>query len=100
VKVFVGAGAGSGPDVILRLVADRLSKRWGQPLIVENRPGAGGIPGTLAAARAPADGYNFLFGLGSALAMNQFLYKALPFDPEKDFIYSRGRWGHPNGNCG
>lgn len=85
VKFFVGAAPGSGPDVILRLVADRLSKRWGQAAIVDNKPGAGGIPGTLAAAHAPADGYNFLFGLGSALAMNQFLYKSLPFDPEKDF---------------
>lgn len=85
VKFFVGSAAASGPDVVLRLVADRLSKRLGQPVVVENRPGAGGIPGTVAAAHAPADGHHFLFGLGSALAMNQFLYKSLPYDPEKDF---------------
>ncbi|MES2412614.1 MAG: tripartite tricarboxylate transporter substrate binding protein [Pseudomonadota bacterium] len=86
VKFFVGSAPGSGPDVILRLVTDRLSKRLGQPVVIDNRPGAGGIPGTVAAARSPADGYNFFLGLGSALAMNQFLYKTLPYDPEKDFV--------------
>jgi tripartite-type tricarboxylate transporter receptor subunit TctC len=85
VRFFVGAGPGSAPDVVLRLVADRLSRRWSQPVVVENKPGAGGILGTTTAANAPADGYNFLFGLGSALAMNQFLYKSLPYNPEKDF---------------
>jgi len=85
VRFFVGAGAGSAPDVVLRLIADRLSRRWGQPVVVENKPGAGGILGTTTAANATAGGYNFLFGLGSALAMNQFLYKSLPYDPEKDF---------------
>lgn len=85
VRFFVGSGPGAGPDVILRMLADRLSKVWGQPVIVENRPGAGGIVGTAAVAQAAPDGYTFLFGLGSALAMNQFLFKSLPFDPEKDF---------------
>lgn len=85
VRFIVGAGAGSAPDVILRLLADRLSKTWGQPVVVENRPGAGGIAATTAVAQTAPDGYTFLFGLGSALAMNQFLYRSLPFDPEKDF---------------
>jgi tripartite-type tricarboxylate transporter receptor subunit TctC len=86
VRFFVGAGPGSAPDVILRLVADRLTRRWGHTVVVENKPGAGGILGTTTAANAPPDGYNFLFGLGSALAMNQFLYKSLPYNPEKDFV--------------
>ncbi len=86
VKFFIGSAPGSGPDVNLRLLSDRLSKMWGQSVVIENRPGAGGIAGTAAAASAPADGYNFLYGLTSALAMNQYLLKSMPFDPEKDLV--------------
>jgi tripartite-type tricarboxylate transporter receptor subunit TctC len=85
VRFFVAGAAGSAPDIIARLIGEGLSKIWGQPVIVDNRPGAAGNVGTAAAANAPADGYNILFGQAAPLALNQHTFKSLPFDPEKDF---------------
>ena len=86
VKFFVAGAAGSAPDIIARLIGDGLSKIWGQQVIVDNRPGAAGNLGTAAAAKAPADGYNILFGQAAPLALNQHTFQSLPFDPEKDFV--------------
>src|SRR5262249_9223590 len=69
-----------------RIIGEQLSKVWGQQIIVDNRTGAAGNVGTSAAAKAPADGYNILFGQAAPLALNQFTFKSLPFDPEKDFM--------------
>lgn len=85
VKFFVAGASGSAPDVIARLIGERLAAIWGQQVIVDNRPGAAGNLGTAAAAKAPADGYNILFGQAAPLAMNQLTFKTLPFDAEKDF---------------
>jgi tripartite-type tricarboxylate transporter receptor subunit TctC len=84
VKFYVAGAAGSAPDIIARLVGDGLSKIWGQQVIVDNRPGAAGNVGTAAAAKAPADGYNILFGQAAPIALNQHTFKSLAFDPEKD----------------
>ena len=86
VKFYVAGAAGSAPDIIARLIGENLSKMWGQQVIVDNRPGAAGNVGTAAAAKAPADGYNILFGQAAPLALNQHTFKSLPFDPEKDFV--------------
>ena len=86
VKFYVAGGAGSAPDIIARLIGDGLSKIWGQQVIVDNRPGAAGNLGTAAAAKAPADGYNFLFGQAAPLALNQHTFKSLDFDAAKDFV--------------
>ncbi len=86
VKIIVAGAPGSAPDVISRLIGDRLSQKWGQQFVVDNRIGAAGNLGTAAAAQAPADGYNFLFGQASPLAMNRLTFKTLNFDPEKDFV--------------
>ncbi len=86
VKFFVAGAAGSAPDIIARLVGDGLTKIWGQQVIVDNRPGAAGNTGTAAAAKAPGDGYNFLFGQAAPLALNQHTFKSLDFDVEKDFV--------------
>jgi len=86
VKFYVAGAAGSAPDIIARLIGDGLSKIWGQQVIVDNRPGAAGNLGTAAAAKAPADGYNILFGQAAPLALNQYTFQSLPFDPEKDFV--------------
>lgn len=86
VKFFVAGAAGSAPDIIARLIGERLTQIWGQQVIVDNRPGAAGNLGTAAAAKAPADGYNILFGQAAPLALNQLTFKTLPFDAEKDFV--------------
>lgn len=86
VKIIVAGAPGSAPDVIARLIGDRLSQKWGQQFVVDNRPGAAGNLGTAAAAQAPADGYNFLFGQAAPLAMNRLTFKTLNFDPERDFV--------------
>src|SRR5262245_17440175 len=86
VRILVGQGAGGGQDIIARYLADRLGAALGQQIIIENRPGAAGIIGTQAAARALPDGYTFLVGSSAALASNPFTVKSLPYDPVKDFV--------------
>ena len=85
VKFVVPFGPGIGIDVMSRTVADRLSKKIGQPVIVENIPGAGNILGAQAVARAAPDGYTFLFTGPSPVVTNIFLFKTLPYDPYRDF---------------
>lgn len=68
-----------------RLIGEKLAQRLGQPVIVDNRTGAGGILGTDAVAKAAPDGYTLLFSLGTSLLNNQFLYKKLPYDTLRDF---------------
>lgn len=77
--------AATTPDVVSRVLAEGLAKELGQPVIVDNRGGAGGIIGTTMVARAPADGYMLLMGSVSTHAVNKALYKTLPYDPVKDF---------------
>jgi len=77
--------AGGAGDVISRLVADRLQARLGQPVVVDNRPGAGTNIGMAIVARAPADGYTIGLASIAANAANKWLYRSLPFDPERDF---------------
>lgn len=85
IRLIVPFAAGGGNDTVARLVGDSLAKRLGQAVVVDNRPGAGGVVGAEAAARAPADGYTlFLGGVGSH-AINPNLHKDLPYDPIKDF---------------
>lgn len=86
VRFFVAGNAGSAPDIIARLIGERLAQIWGEQVIVDNRVGAAGNVGTAAAAKAPADGYNILFGQAAPLALNQYTFKSLDFDPEKDFV--------------
>ncbi|HEV7264942.1 MAG TPA: tripartite tricarboxylate transporter substrate binding protein [Falsiroseomonas sp.] len=77
--------AGGAGDVISRLVADRLGARLGQPVLVDSRPGAGTNIGMTIVARAPADGYTMGLATIAANAANKWLYRTMPFDPEKDF---------------
>jgi tripartite-type tricarboxylate transporter receptor subunit TctC len=79
---FVG---GSASDVVSRILLDRMSRSMGQPIIVENRAGAGGSVGSAAAARAAPDGYTLLGGGSGPVAANKWLYKDLGYDPETDF---------------
>jgi len=81
IKVIVSAPPGGGLDIVARVVADQLAKRWGQPFVVENRPGAGGNLGAEAAALAEPDGYTLLAAQPAPLTTNVVLYKKLNFDP-------------------
>jgi tripartite-type tricarboxylate transporter receptor subunit TctC len=78
--------AGGLADVLARAVGDGLSRSLGQPVIVENRAGAGGNIGAEIVARSAPDGYTLLMTSAGILSANQFLYAKMPFDPEKDFI--------------
>ena len=81
VKIIVSAPPGGGLDIAARVVADRLAKLWGQPFVVENRPGAGGNLGTEAVALAEPDGYTLLAAQPAPLTTNVVMYKKLNFDP-------------------
>ena len=81
VRIVVPYGAGSSPDVIARIMAEKLSPRLGQPVIIENRAGAGGNNGTGAVAKAAGDGYTFVISTNGPLVYNTVLYKKLPYDP-------------------
>ncbi len=85
VRTIVAVGAGGTGDVFMRVLAQELTKVWGQPVIVEDRPGAASNIGARACAEAPPDGYTLCVLPGEPLAYNQFLYKSLGFDPEKGF---------------
>ena len=83
VRWIVAAGPGSSPDIVARLVGQRLSERLGQPIIVDNRPGGGGNIGTQAVVNAPPDGYTLLF-VTNANAINATLYDKLNFNFIRD----------------
>ena len=86
IKIVVPQPPGGGFDIVARILADRLSPLLGQPLVVENRTGAGTLVGTEAAAKAPPDGYTLLLGGLSNIALNPDLYAKLNYDPLKDFV--------------
>jgi tripartite-type tricarboxylate transporter receptor subunit TctC len=77
--------AGTGPDLLARLLGEELRQRWNHPVIVENKPGASGNIGTLAAARAAPDGQTLLVTVNT-FVMNASLYRAIPYDPETSFV--------------
>jgi tripartite-type tricarboxylate transporter receptor subunit TctC len=85
IKIVVPFPAGGPSDVLARLIGQKMSEDWGQPVIVDNRPGGNTVIGALAVTKAPADGYTLLMAIDSTLVMNQFLYKSLPYDPFNDF---------------
>jgi len=83
VRLISPYAPGGGNDIVSRIVAEQLSKLWGQSVIVENRPGAGGNIGTNIVAKAAPDGYTLVMG-SLSYAINASLYSSLPFDPVKD----------------
>jgi tripartite-type tricarboxylate transporter receptor subunit TctC len=84
VRMIVPWAPGGTTDILGRVIAQKMSEKWGQPVLVENRGGAAGNIGTEAAARSPADGYTLVLGTMSSHAMNQFLYDKMSFDPVAD----------------
>jgi tripartite-type tricarboxylate transporter receptor subunit TctC len=86
IRFVVTQAAGGTPDIIARLIAEKLGKALGQQVVVENRPGAGNVIGAQAVARSAPDGYTFLFATAAALVTNPHTFKSLPYDAEKDFV--------------
>jgi tripartite-type tricarboxylate transporter receptor subunit TctC len=85
ITAIIPFAGGSASDVVSRILFERMSKSMGQPIVVENRPGAGGNTGTADAAHATPDGYTILGGGSGPVAANVTLYKQLDYDPQKDF---------------
>ena len=86
IKMIVPFAAGGTTDVMARIVAERLGARLGRPVIIENVAGAGGNSGATLAAKAPADGYTILMATPGQAAMNQFMYKRMPYDTATAFV--------------
>lgn len=85
IRIVVPYAAGISPDVVARILADKLSQSLGQPVLIDNRPGASGMIGAEAAARSPADGHTLLMSVTAIMAMNPHIYKKMNYDPLKDF---------------
>ena len=105
VKIIVPIGPGGSYDLVGRQLADVLSKRTGQSFFVENKPGAGTVVGTQAAAQSEADGYSLVVGGLSNMAFNSALYSKLAYDPAEGFCAGRAglplrlRHGRPQGSA-
>ena len=85
VRVIVGYAAGGGNDVIMRIIAQKLGDNLGQPIIIENKPGAASIVAAEYVAKSPADGYTLLMGPSGPLVFNPAIYPKLSYAPQKDF---------------
>ena len=85
VRIVVPFTPGGSTDILARAIGQKLGEAWGQPVIVENKPGAGGNVGVELVAKAPPDGHTIVMGHIGTFAANPALYKALPYDPVKDF---------------
>jgi len=86
VTIVVPFVPGGTTDLLARLLADKLEKRFGKPFVVENKPGAGALTASVAVAHAAPDGYTLMISPSSAMAANVTLYKRLPYDPAADFV--------------
>jgi tripartite-type tricarboxylate transporter receptor subunit TctC len=86
IHIVVGFTPGGGNDIIARVVGQKLSESLGQPVIIENKPGAGAIVATEHVAKAAPDGYTLLVGASGAMAINPAVYAKLPYDPIRDFV--------------
>ncbi len=85
IKIVVPFPAGGPSDVLARMIGQKMSEDWGQPVVIENRPGANTVLGAQQVAKAAPDGYTLLMAIDSTLTMNQYLYSTPPYDPFTDF---------------
>src|SRR5215472_11703884 len=84
IKIIVPFPAGGPSDVLARMIGQKMTEDWGQPVVVENRPGANTVLGAQLVAKAAPDGYTLLMAIDSTLTMNQYLYRNPPYDPFTD----------------
>ena len=96
VRIVVAFTAGGTTDIIARLMGAQLERRWGQPVVIDNRPGAGGNIGTEHVVRSAPDGYTLLIGSVGPLAVNVSLYRKLSYDPRRDLAAVTLLAGVPN----
>jgi tripartite-type tricarboxylate transporter receptor subunit TctC len=87
VTLVVPYSPGGLPDTVARVVGQKLSEKWGQPVVVENRPGSNGVVAAAYLATKAPDGYTLLVTDGSMFSINPFIYSKLPYDPMKDFTF-------------
>ncbi|MCG5261168.1 tripartite tricarboxylate transporter substrate binding protein [Cupriavidus gilardii] len=85
IRIVVGFPTGGAPDTLARIVSEKISPSWGQPVVVDNKPGAGGNIGAETVARAPGDGYTLALGTVGTHSINGAVYSKLPYDMVKDF---------------
>jgi tripartite-type tricarboxylate transporter receptor subunit TctC len=85
IHIVVPFPAGGPADLVARIIGQKMSEDWGQPVIIDNRPGGNTTIAAVQVAKAAPDGYTLLMAIDSTLVMNQFLYKSLPYDPFNDF---------------
>lgn len=85
VTLIVPYAPGGLPDTVARVIGQKLGDKWGQPVVIENKPGGNGVVAAQALASKPADGYTLMVTDGTMFSVNQFVYAKLPYDPVKDF---------------
>src|SRR6266487_2715423 len=85
IKIVVPFPAGGPSDVLARMIGQKMTEDWGQPVVIENRVGANTVIGAQQVAKAAPDGYTLLMAIDSTLTMNQYLYRNPPYDPFNDF---------------
>ncbi len=95
VRLIVPFPAGQATDIIARLLAERLTQKWGQPVFVDNRGGGASIPGMLAGKEAAADGYTITFASSTTTAVNEAIYPKLPYNMQRDFVPVGGIFTQP-----
>jgi tripartite-type tricarboxylate transporter receptor subunit TctC len=87
VTLIVPYAPGGLPDTVARVVGQKLGDKWGQAVVIENKPGGNGVVAAQALAARPADGYTLMVTDGSMFSINPFIYAKLPYDPQKDFTF-------------
>src|ERR1700693_133708 len=85
IKIVVTCPAGGPSDVLARMIGQKMSEDWGQPVVIENRVGANTVLGAQQVAKSCPDGYTLLMSIDSTMTMNQYLYRTPPYDPFNDF---------------
>jgi tripartite-type tricarboxylate transporter receptor subunit TctC len=85
-RIVVPFPAGGPSDVLARMIGQKITQDWGQPVVIENRVGANTVIGAQVVKQAPPDGYTLLMAIDSTLTMNQYLYRTPPYDPINDFV--------------
>src|SRR4249920_4123972 len=95
VRIIVPFAPGGATDIVTRVIAQKFYETWGQTVVVDNRGGAGGNIGGEIAAKSNADGYTLFMTAGSIVTANQYIYKKMPFNPEKDLVAISGAASGP-----
>ncbi len=86
IRIVVGFPPGGGNDIIARLVGAKMQENWGQPVVIDNKPGANSIIAAEFVAKSAADGYTLLVNATGGMSVNPVLYTKLPYDSLKDFV--------------